>query len=117
MLMCCIRCSIYILWPLRTFRRKNPAKNARFFKTICTFPRRIVYFNDSKVSVKLINSFSLVFICFRFVSVRSFIQDSYSGDFLKPFNYYTLVFKECAITVRRIPLSCTFLLYPKHPPT
>ncbi|CAO3671992.1 unnamed protein product [Umbelopsis ramanniana] len=40
-----------------------------------------------------------IFQNYMFVSVRSFIQDSYSGDFLKPFNYYTLVFKECAITI------------------
>ncbi|KAH8549424.1 hypothetical protein BGW37DRAFT_503092 [Umbelopsis sp. PMI_123] len=40
-----------------------------------------------------------IFQSYMFVSVRSFIQDSYSGDFLKPFNYYTLVFKQCAITI------------------
>ncbi|CAO3684689.1 unnamed protein product [Umbelopsis vinacea] len=40
-----------------------------------------------------------IFQNYMFVSVRSFIQDTYSGDFLKPFNYYTLVFKECAITI------------------
>ncbi|CAM0137183.1 unnamed protein product [Umbelopsis sp. WA50703] len=40
-----------------------------------------------------------IFQNYMFVSVRSFIQDSYSGDFLKPFSYYTLVFKQCAITI------------------
>jgi Mg2+ and Co2+ transporter CorA len=43
-----------------------------------------------------------IFRNYMFVSYRAFNQDHYSADFLKPINFYNIVFKHGILTVSQI---------------
>jgi magnesium transporter len=43
-----------------------------------------------------------IFRNYMFVSYRAFNQDHYSVDFLKPINFYNIVFKHGILTVSQI---------------
>lgn len=61
-----------------------------------------------------------IFRNYMFVCYRAFNQDHYSADFLKPINFYNIVFKHGIVTVQFFSsltlVSCeSFLIVPPYP--